>query len=107
MNVVMLFNRTNLPYGVKTRPRCIRTNRLPKPPLELLLLLLPEHHLASGGTLELEHKFGFLSLKLLLDLGCHPIEASGDLLLIPGVEKIAGDTRQEDWVDRVAWLRKA
>ena len=28
-------------------------------------------------------------------------------ILISDVEEIVGDTRQEDWVDRVAWLRKA
>jgi hypothetical protein len=31
MNVVMLFNRTNLPYGVKTHPWHLRPNRLTKP----------------------------------------------------------------------------
>ena len=28
-------------------------------------------------------------------------------ILISGIEEILGDARQEDWVDRVAWLRKA
>ena len=28
-------------------------------------------------------------------------------ILISDVEEIVGDTRQEDWVDRAAWLRKA
>ncbi len=28
-------------------------------------------------------------------------------VLISGVEETLGDARQEDWVDRVAWLRKA
>jgi len=46
---------------------------LPKPPEELKLLLISEHHLASGGTLELEDEFGLLTPELLLDLGSHPI----------------------------------
>jgi predicted nuclease of predicted toxin-antitoxin system len=28
-------------------------------------------------------------------------------ILISGIEEILGDARQKDWVDRVAWLRKA
>jgi hypothetical protein len=58
MNVVMLLYRTNLPYGVKTHPWHIRTNRMAKPLEELQLLLLPEHQLASGNTLKLKDEFG-------------------------------------------------
>ena len=82
MNVVMLFNRTNLPYGVKTHPWHVRVNGLAKPLEQLKLLLLPEHQLASGHTLKLKDEFGLLTPKLLLDLGGHPIEAGGDLLHI-------------------------
>ena len=64
MNAVMLLYRTNLPYSVKARPRHIRSNRLAKPLEELQLLLLTEHHLASGHTLELEHEFGSGTPKL-------------------------------------------
>src|SRR5918997_3503720 len=87
MTVVVLLYRTKLPpYSVKTCPWCIRTNKLPKLPEELQLLLFAEHHLASGTTLELQDKFGFLSPKLLLDLSGHAIEPSGDLLLISARE---------------------
>ena len=82
MTKVVLLHRTNLPYSVKTCPGCIRTYRFTKPLEDLQLLLLTEHHLPSGGTLELEHKVGFLAPKLVLDLGGHPIESGGDLLLV-------------------------
>ncbi len=82
MMVVVLLYRANLPYSVKTRPWHVRANGLAKPLEQLQLLLITEHHLASGGTLELKDEFGFLAPKLLLDLGGHPIEAGGDLLLI-------------------------
>ena len=82
MNVVMLLYRSNLPYGVKTHPWHVRANGLAKPLEQPQLLLLTEHQLASGHTLKLEDEFGLLIPKLLLDLGSHPIEASGDLLLI-------------------------
>jgi hypothetical protein len=55
---------------------------LPKLPEELELLLLTEHHLASGGTVELEHELGLLTPDLLLDELGHPIEPSSDFLLI-------------------------
>ena len=83
MTKVMLLHRTNLPYSVKTCPWCIRTYRFTKPLEDLQLLLLTEHHLAPGGTLELKDEFGFLTSKLLLDLSSHAIEASADLLLVP------------------------
>src|SRR5215207_9492133 len=86
MTKVVLLYWTNLPCSVKTRPWRIRTNRLPKVLQDLQFLLLAEHHLASGGTLELEDEFGFGAPELLLDLGCHPIEACGDLLLISARE---------------------
>src|SRR5215211_285850 len=86
MTVVMLLYRTNLPYSVETRPWHVRVNRLAKLPEELQLLLISEHHLASGGTLELEHEFGFLTPELLLDLCGHPIEPCGDLLLVSARE---------------------
>src|SRR5215212_10454857 len=89
MTIVMLLDRANLSYGVKTRPRHIRANGLPKLPEELQLLLLSEHHPPSGGTLELEDEFGFLTPKLLLDLGCHPIESGADLLLVSAREPYA------------------
>ena len=82
MNVVMLLYRTNLPYSVKTHPWHIRLNRFAKPLEELELFLLTEHQFASGHTLKLKDEFELLTLKLLLDLGCHPIEACGDLLFI-------------------------
>ncbi len=82
MMVVVLFYRTNLPYSVKTRPWCFRTNILPKTLEDLQLLLLTEHRLASGQALELEDEFGSLSPELIPDLVGHPIEACGDLLLI-------------------------
>ncbi len=69
----MLLYRTDLPPSVKTSPWHIRVKRLPKLPEELQLLLIAEHHLASGGTLELENEFGLVAFKLLLDLSCHPI----------------------------------
>ena len=80
MNVVMLFYRTNLPYGVETDPWHLWSNRLAKPLEELQLLLLAEHHLPSGHTLKLKDEFGLLTPKLLLDLLGHPIETGGDLL---------------------------
>jgi hypothetical protein len=87
MTKVVLLYRTDLPYGVETRPWHIRTNRLAKPLLELELLLLTEHRLASGQTLKLEHEVGFLTSELVLDLGCHPIEPCGDLLLVSAIER--------------------
>src|SRR5215204_899158 len=86
MTKVVLFYRTDLSHSVKTRPWCIRIQGLPKPLEDLQLLLLTEHHLPSGATLELEDEFGFLTPELLLDLGCHPIEARGDLLLVSARE---------------------
>src|SRR5215207_6660661 len=68
MTKVVFLYRTNLPCSVKTRPWRIRTNRLPKLRQDLQFLLLAEHHLASGSTLELEDEFGSLTPKLLLDL---------------------------------------
>src|SRR5918995_1832248 len=82
MKVIVLFYRANLPYSVETCPWCLRIQGLPKPLEDLQLLLLTEHRLASGQTLELENEFGFLTTKLVLDLGCHPIDARGDLLLV-------------------------
>src|SRR5919112_3261407 len=58
--------------------------------------MLPEHHVASGHTLELKDEFGFLTPKLLLDLLGHPIEASGNSLLVSAREPDAralGDFR--------------
>src|SRR5215203_3458481 len=89
MTIVMLLYRANLSYGVKTRPRHIRANGLPKLPEELQLLLLAEHHLASGGTLELKDEFRFGSLKLLLDLSGHPIEPGGEFILVSAREPYA------------------
>src|SRR5215203_4714421 len=86
MTKVVLLYWTNLPCSVKTRPWRIRTNRLPKVLQDLQFLLLAEHQFASGGTLELEDEFGFLSPELLLDLGGHPIEARADLLLVSARE---------------------
>src|SRR5215204_1335408 len=86
MTKIVFLYWTNLPRSVKTRPWRIRTNRLPKLLQDLQFLLLAEHHLASGGTLELEDEFGFGTLELLLDLLGHPIEACGDLLLVPARE---------------------
>ena len=82
MHAVMLLHWTDLTYGVETRPWHTRTNRLAKTLEELQFLLLTEHHLASGGTVELENEFGFLTPDLLLDLPSHPIEPIGDFLLI-------------------------
>src|SRR5918992_1868200 len=82
INAIVLFYRSDLSYGVKTHPWHLRANGLSKPPEKLQLLLLPEHQLASGHTLKLKHEFGLLTTKLLLDLGGHPIEACGDLLLV-------------------------
>src|SRR5215203_2067256 len=90
MTKVVLLHRTDLPPSVITRPWHVRANRLPKLPEEVQLLLIPEHHLASGGTLELEDEFGFLSPKLPFDLGGHPIKPSGEFLLVSGREP---DTR--------------
>src|SRR5215216_5782684 len=86
MTKVVLLYRADLSHSVKTYPWCIRIQGLPKPLLELELLLISEHQFASGATLELEHEFGFLTVKLLLDLGGHPIEAIGDLLLVSARE---------------------
>jgi hypothetical protein len=80
MTVVVLFYRTDLPYSVKTRPWHVWANRLPKPLKELKLLLISKHQFASGQTLKLENQFGFLTPELILYLGGHPIEASGNLL---------------------------
>src|SRR5215204_5820185 len=90
MTKVVFLYRTDLPCSVKTRPWRIRTNRLPKLLQDLRFLLISEHHLASGGTLELKDEFGFLTPKLLLDLSSHPIEACSDLLLVSAREP---DTR--------------
>src|SRR5215212_1278719 len=86
MTKVVLLHRTNLPPSVITRPWHVRVNGLPKLPEELQLLLFAEHHLTSGGTLELQDEFGFLTPKLLLDLFGHAIEPCGDLLLISARE---------------------
>src|SRR5215210_1050170 len=86
MTVVVLLYRTDLPPSVITRPWHVRVNGLPKLPEKLQLLLIAEHHLASGGTLELEDEFGFLTLKLVLDLSGHPIKPSGEFLLVSGRE---------------------
>src|SRR5918992_5792325 len=90
MTKVVLLHRTDLPPSVITRPWHVRVNRLPKLPEEVQLLLIAEHHLASGGTLELEDEFGFLTPELVLDLSGHPIEPSGEFLLVSGREP---DTR--------------
>src|ERR687889_858720 len=90
MMVIVLLYRTYLPRTVITRPWHVRVNGSPKLPEELQLLLLAQHHLASGGTLELEDEFGFLTLKLVLDLSGHPIKPSGEFLLVSGREP---DTR--------------
>src|SRR5215203_6830465 len=90
MMVVVLLHRADLPSTVITRPWHVRVNGSPKLPEVLQLLLLAEHHLASGGTLELKDEFGFLTPKLLLDLLGHPIEACSDLLLVSAREP---DTR--------------
>src|SRR5215203_3661094 len=82
MLVVVLLNRTDLPYSVETCPGCIQANRLAKLLEKLQLLLLTEHRLASGHALKLENEFGFLTPELLLDLSRHPIEPSGHLFLI-------------------------
>src|SRR5215216_6979594 len=86
MTKVVLLYRADLSHSVKTYPWCIRIQGLPKPLLELELLLISEHQFASGATLELEHEFGFLTVKLVLDLGCHSIEPIGDLLLVSARE---------------------
>src|SRR5215204_2492777 len=90
MTKVVFLYRTDLPCSVKTRPWRIRTNRLPKLLQDLRFLLLSEHHLSSGGTLELKDEFGFLTPKLLLDLLGHSIEACSDLLLVSAREPDAG-----------------
>src|ERR671910_225859 len=90
MTKVVFLYRTNLPRTVITRPWHVRVNGSPKLPEELQFLLLAEHHLASGGTLELKDEFGFLTLKLVLDLSGHPIKPSGEFLLVSGREP---DTR--------------
>src|SRR5215207_994782 len=71
-------------------PRARPRQQIAELPEEVQLLLIPEHHLASGGTLELEDEFGFLSPKLVLDLLGHPIKPSGEFLLVSGREP---DTR--------------
>src|SRR5687768_17107660 len=86
MTVVVLLYRANLPYCVETRPWHVRFNGLPKPLEQLELLLLTEHQFASGRTLKLEDKLRLGTSELLLDLGGHPIEPSGDLLLISARE---------------------
>ena len=80
--VVVLLYRANLPRTVITRPWHVRVNGSPKLPEELQFLLLAEHHLASGGTLKLKDEFGFLTLKLVLDLPSHPIEPCCEFLLV-------------------------
>src|SRR5215213_1085337 len=73
MMVVALLYRANLPRTVKTRPWHVGVNGPPKLPEDLQLLLLAEHILPSGGTLELQDEFRLVAIKLLLDLGGHPI----------------------------------
>src|SRR5918999_1541838 len=73
MMVVVLLYRTNLPCTVITCPWHLRVNGSPKVPEELQLILLTEHVLPSGGTLELKDEFGVVTPELLLDLGGHPI----------------------------------
>src|SRR5215213_3461396 len=90
MMVVVLLHRADLPSTVITRPWHVRVNGSPKLPEVLQLLLLAEHHLASGGTLELKDEFGFLTLKLVLDLSGHPIKPSDEFLLVSSREP---DTR--------------
>src|ERR687897_1333496 len=82
----MLLHRTNFPKSIETRPWHIRANRLPELLEQLQLLLFAEHHLASGGAVELEHEFGLLTPKLVLDLPGHPIEPSSNLLLVSARE---------------------
>src|SRR5918998_4789380 len=89
MTIVMLLYWANLSYRVKTHPRCIRIQGLSKPLEDLQLLLLAEHHLASGGTLELKDEFRLGTLKLLLDLSSHPIEPGGEFFLVPAREPYA------------------
>src|SRR5215208_3946107 len=86
MMVVVLLHRADLPSTVITRPWHVRVNGSPKLPEVLQLLLLAEHRLASGGTLELKDEFGFLTPKLLLDLLGHPIEPRGEFLLVSARE---------------------
>jgi hypothetical protein len=86
MTKIVLRHRTNLPYSVKTCPGCIRTYRFTKPLEDLQLLLLTEHHLPSGGTLELEHQIRLVTPELLLNLFGHPIEPCADLLLVSARE---------------------
>jgi hypothetical protein len=64
MTVVVLLYRANLPNGVETRPWHVRANGLPKPPEELLFLLLTEQQFATGQTLEPENEFGLLIFSL-------------------------------------------
>src|SRR5918998_6338194 len=89
MTIVMLLYWANLSYRVKTHPRCIRIQGLSKPLEDLQLLLLAEHHLASGGTLELKNEFRLGTLKLLLDLSGHPIEPGSEFFLISAREPYA------------------
>src|ERR687891_270008 len=73
MSKVVFLYRTNLPRTVITRPWHVRVNGSPELPEELQLLLLTEHFLASGGTLELENEVGLFAFELLLYLSGHPI----------------------------------
>jgi hypothetical protein len=73
MMVVVLLYRADLPCTVITCPWHLRVNGSPKLPEELQFLLLTEHLLASGGTLELEDEVGLFAFELLLDLLGHPI----------------------------------
>ena len=82
MLVIVLLYRSNLSYGVETRPWCFRANRLAKLLEDLQLLLLTQHRIASGHALKLQNEFGFLTPRLLLDLSGHPIEPCGHLFLI-------------------------
>ena len=90
MTKVVCRYRTNLPVGVETYPRCIRSDGLPKLPKKLCPFLITEHHLASGGTVELKYQFRLGIPKLVLDLLGHPIESSSYFLLISAREP---DTR--------------
>src|SRR5687767_5651896 len=82
MTKVVFLYRTNLPRTVITCPWHLRVNGSPKLPEELQFLLLAEHHLAPGGTLELEDEVGFLTPELFLDLLGHPIEPCCEFLLV-------------------------
>src|SRR5918998_2157666 len=86
ITVIVLLYRTNLPESIEARPWHLRANRLAKPLEQLELLLLAEHHLPSGGTVELENEVGLLTPELLLDLGGHPIEPCCEFLLVSARE---------------------